>query len=145
MTTFRIRLLTAAALSAWIAHAPASAQRKPELLAERLVRDAVKEAAVIDPPAPPLADPATFGRNEQKQKRVDKLFQQAADAAVPRLYEAPKITEYNDGNPYGRKIYKVSSAMGTYCVTYDSNHTPNGIDIGRQGLKSKVGMCPIEF
>jgi hypothetical protein len=140
MTAPRSHLLcTVLALAAL----PALAQ---EPLTDRLVRDAVREAAAMESPAPAKVEaPVKFGKTEARQKQIDRLFQQAADAAPPKLYEAPKITEYNDGSPYGRRIYKVTTAMGTYCIKYETNHAPDGIDIGRQGLQSKVGMCPVEF
>jgi hypothetical protein len=108
MTAPRSHLLcTVLALAAL----PALAQ---EPLTDRLVRDAVREAAAMESPAPAKVEaPVKFGKTEARQKQIDRLFQQAADAAPPKLYEAPKITEYNDGSPYGRRIYRSCSKKHT--------------------------------
>jgi hypothetical protein len=67
-----------------------------------------------------------------------------AATRLPRAWEAPRIEQVQDQGGYGRKIYKVTSASGVYCVYYDSNYTPNGIDMMAKGIKPKTGNCPRE-
>ena len=67
-----------------------------------------------------------------------------AATRAPHLWEAPRIEPVMDQGGYDRKIYKVTSAGGVYCVYYDSNHTPNGLDTMKNGIKPKIATCPRE-
>lgn len=68
----------------------------------------------------------------------------AAAERGPHIWEAARIVPIADQGGYDRRIYKVITAVGTYCVYYDSNHTPNGIDTMKNGIKPKVASCPRE-
>ena len=46
-----------------------------------------------------------------------------------------------DPGGYGRRIYKVVGAMGTYCITVESNHAPGGQDVIRRGIQTKTTDC----
>lgn len=76
------------------------------------------------------------------QMRLERAMQKAHDMAPNRWYEAPKVTEIIDPGGYGRRRYRVVGANGTYCVTIESNHAPDGIDSMQHGIKPKLTNCP---
>lgn len=76
------------------------------------------------------------------QTRLEKGIELAHDLAPPKWYEGPKIKELVDPGGYGRKRYRVITAKGTYCITYESNHAPDGIDVIRKGMQQKLTTCP---
>lgn len=76
------------------------------------------------------------------QMRFQNGIQAANDAAPNRWFEAPKVTEIIDPGGYGRRRYKVVGANGTYCITIESNHAPDGIDSMQHGIKPKLTNCP---
>ena len=75
------------------------------------------------------------------QMKLSKGIAEAADLVLNKWYEAPKVTEVLDPGGYGRKRYRVAGAAGTYCVTYESNHAPDGLDTMRDGIKPKLTTC----
>ena len=75
------------------------------------------------------------------QMKLSKGIAEAADLVPNKWYEAPKVTEVLDPGGYGRRRYRVVGAAGTYCVTYESNHAPDGIDTMRDGIKPKLTTC----
>ena len=69
----------------------------------------------------------------------------AASVAPPKFYEAPRVTAVQDqGVGWGRRIDKVQTAFGTYCITYESNHGGDGRDPFKDALRPKVRNCPRE-
>lgn len=79
---------------------------------------------------------------ETAQMKLEKGIAHAAEMAPNRWYQAPKTQEIIDPGGYGRKRYRVVGAAGTYCVTYESNHAPDGIDSMQRGIRPKVTSCP---
>jgi hypothetical protein len=79
---------------------------------------------------------------ETTQTKLAKGIAEAADMAPNRWYQAPKTQEIIDAGGYGRKRYRVVGAAGTYCIIYESNRAPDGIDSMQRGLKPKVTSCP---
>jgi hypothetical protein len=79
---------------------------------------------------------------ETAQMKLEKGINHAAEMAPNRWYQAPKVQEIQDPGGYGRKRYRVVGANGTYCVTYESNHGPDGIDTMQRGIQPKVTSCP---
>lgn len=77
------------------------------------------------------------------QRRFERGVAEAADLAPNKWYEAPKVQEILDEGGYGRRRYRVVGAGGTYCVTYESNHAPDGLDTMRDGIKPKFTNCPV--
>ena len=75
------------------------------------------------------------------QMKLSKGIAEAADLVPNKWYEAPKVTEVLDPGGYGRRRYRVVGAAGTYCVTYESNHAPDGLDTMRDGIKPKLTTC----
>ncbi|MEO7497004.1 MAG: hypothetical protein ABIT83_14555 [Massilia sp.] len=78
---------------------------------------------------------------DTKYTRLARGMQDAADAVPNRWFEAPKVTEVQDPGQYGRRRYRVVGAMGTYCITIESNHAPDGIDTMKNGIKPKLTNC----
>jgi hypothetical protein len=74
--------------------------------------------------------------------RFEKGIELANELAPPKWYEAPKIKELVDPGGYGRRRYRVITANGTYCITYESNHAPDGIDVISKGMQQKKTTCP---
>ncbi|KQQ96725.1 hypothetical protein [Massilia sp. Leaf139] len=78
---------------------------------------------------------------ETAQMKLERGIAQAAEMAPNKWYQAPKTQEILDPGGYGRRRYRVITASGTYCVTYESNHAPDGIDTMRNGIKPKMTNC----
>jgi hypothetical protein len=87
-------------------------------------------------PGQPISAPLSNGTT-----RLAQGLQAAADAAPNRWYEAPKVTEIIDPGPYARRRYRVVGADRTYCITVESNHAPDGLDIARHGIGQKTTNC----
>lgn len=80
---------------------------------------------------------------DSPHKRMVRGMELANEKAPPGLFEAPKIREVIDAGQMGRKRYRVITARGTYCLTYDANHTPNGKDVIANGMSQRFSSCPI--
>ena len=123
-----------------VAQAPAPAPVTPE--------------AITAPPAPSAADILAQAkrdvgkidrelrkefpqRGEQKLddtgfKRMQQGFAEAYAAVPPKWYEASKIEEVGANAAKGSRTYKITSALGTLCVTTRA---------GKQG-ETMIGNCP---
>lgn len=73
--------------------------------------------------------------------KLERGIARAAELAPNKWYQAPKTEEIIDPGGYGRRRYRVTTAMGTYCVTYESNHAPDGRDSMRDGIPPKRTNC----
>jgi len=76
-------------------------------------------------------------RGEQKRedtsfKRMQQGFAEAYAAVPPKWYEASKIEEVGANEAKGSRTYKITSALGTLCVTTRA---------GKQG-ETMIGNCP---
>ncbi len=78
---------------------------------------------------------------ETAQTKLEKGIAQAGEMAPNKWYQAPKTQEILDPGGYGRRRYRVITAAGTYCVTDESNHAPDGIDSMQHGIKPKITTC----
>lgn len=78
---------------------------------------------------------------ETTAMKLARGITQAAEMAPNRWYQAPKTQEIIDPGGYGRRRHRVITASGTYCVTYESNHAPDGIDSMKEGIKPKLTTC----
>jgi len=75
------------------------------------------------------------------QMKLEAGIADAADMAPNKWYQAPKVKEVLDPSNYDRRRYRVVGAAGTYCVTYESHHAPDGLDTMRDGIKPKFTTC----
>jgi hypothetical protein len=107
-------------------------------LRERALRDvgAIDKALRKESPAHKADSPVST-----PQSRLEAGF---AEAYRPKVWEAPVITELSDQGQNGRRIYKVKTGLGTYCIYVDGVNTPNGIDMMQKGIQQKTGKCPRE-
>jgi len=107
------------------------AQAKGELgkIDAQIRRERERRGLISAPPDSPLL-------------RMQRKMTEAADAAPNKWYEAPKVSEIIDPGGYGRRRYKVVSPGGTYCITVESNHAPDGLDTMKNGIKPKITNCP---
>ncbi|UOD30377.1 hypothetical protein INH39_01050 [Massilia violaceinigra] len=110
--------------------------------AAEIMRQARRSIGKIDQdlrkahPGQPISAPVSNGAT-----RLAQGLQAAADAAPNRWYEAPKVTEIIDPGQYDRRRYRVVGADGTYCITVESNHAPDGLDISSKGIQHKKTNC----
>ena len=65
-------------------------------------------------------------------KRMQQGFAEAYAAVPPKWYEASKIEEIGANEAKGSRTYKITSALGTLCVTTRA---------GKSG-ETMIGMCP---
>ncbi|MCE3604526.1 hypothetical protein LXA47_13020 [Massilia sp. P8910] len=120
----------------------ADAPSAPTPSAAEIMRQARSSIGKIDQdlrkahPGQPITAPVSNGAS-----RLAQGLQAAADAAPNRWYEAPKVTEIIDPGPYSRRRYRVVGADGTYCITVESNHAPDGLDIMKNGMQHKKTNC----
>jgi hypothetical protein len=122
--------------------APPMADAAPAPSSTDLLRDARAAVGAIDRalraenPARGIQAPV-----ETRQMKLEKGIARAAELAPNKWYQAPKVEEILDPGGYGRRRYRVVGAAGTYCVTYESNHAPDGLDTMRDGIKPKFTNC----
>lgn len=76
------------------------------------------------------------------QARLEKGIELANELAPPRWYEAAKVKELIDPGGYGRRRYRVITAHGTFCMTYESAHSPDGRDPMTRNTAPKLTNCP---
>jgi hypothetical protein len=71
-------------------------------------------------------------------------FDAAKDAVPPKWYEAARITELGVQAGTGARMYKVVSALGTYCIRVASNHTLADMlpKPGAKGDQMSTGIRP---
>lgn len=126
-----------------LAAAPLALAQKP-LDIDALKEQARVQAEKIDAqkPASEAAAPLAISPREEAWKRFEKDVQRAGEMAPPRAGQAPKVEEITEPGGYGRRRYRVITATGTYCITYESNHAPDGIDSMANGIKPKITNCP---
>jgi hypothetical protein len=75
------------------------------------------------------------------QKRLVSGIELAHELAPPKWYQPSKITELTDPGGYGRKRYRIVTAHGTYCMTYESHHSPDGRDAATRTSAPKMTNC----
>lgn len=79
---------------------------------------------------------------DSPQLRLAQGIEDAYDAVPPKWYESAKIKEIIDPGQYGRKRYRITTAFGTFCMTYESPNSPTGqLDIGKR-VEPKMTNCP---
>lgn len=82
--------------------------------------------------------------------RMQAAFDAARDAVPPKWYEAARIVPIGDQSGNGPRVYKIVTAAGTYCVTYDTNHSlkemlpkdSSSKDQMSAGIKPTYSTCP---
>ena len=88
---------------------------------------------------------STFGTTlETKGERLAKGIELAHQMAPNKWYQAAKVEDITPPGDDARKIYKITTALGTYCVRYaDKNRA---WDHGQANLGEPLtGSCPHMF
>jgi hypothetical protein len=88
---------------------------------------------------------STFGTTvETKEQRLAKGIEKAFDMAPNKWYQAAKVEDVTPPGADARKVYKVTTALGTYCVRYADKS--RAWDHGQANLgEPLIGACPHEF
>lgn len=55
------------------------------------------------------------------QDRLDRRFAEAHAAARPEWYQAAKAEEVTTASNGGARVYRITTALGAFCVTYPKN------------------------
>ena len=129
------------------------AETRPTPSTDDMLRQARKDLVGIDKdlkkefPGPLIKAP----RNTP-QSRLEQGIDLAYELAPPKWYEQAKIKELTVPGGSGERRYRITTAAGTYCLTYPSNHSLISYIMQQQGLGSRQSaikpqktMCPIEF
>jgi type IV secretory pathway VirB10-like protein len=129
---------------------------------------AVQEAAPVDPAAPaPVTvqqmmsiarrdlgkidqqlrkenSQALSASGQTKEQRLSRGFEQAHELAPNKWYQAARIEDITPPGDDARKIYRITTALGTYCVRYpDKSRMPQ---TGAANLGAPlIGACPHMF
>lgn len=124
----------------------------PGAFAQILDMDLAKEQARAtvekidaEKPLPESMRPLSATPKQEAWKRFEKGIERAGEMAPPRAGEAPKIEEIIDPGGYGRRVDRVTTSTGTYCIVHESNHAPDGIDSLQNGIKPKIMTCPKDW
>jgi hypothetical protein len=55
------------------------------------------------------------------QNRLDRRFEEAHAAARPEWFQAAKIEEITTARSGGARVYRITTVVGVFCVTYSSS------------------------
>lgn len=132
-------------LALLLAAAPAAFAQVLDMdLAKEQARATVEKLDAAKP-LPESTRPMTASPKEKAWQQFEKDVERAGELAPPRPGEAPKIEEIIDPGGYGRRVDRVISATGTYCIVHESNHAPDGIDSMQRGIQQKIVTCPKDW
>jgi hypothetical protein len=82
---------------------------------------------------------------ETALQRLARGIDQAHQAAPNRWYQAARIEDITPPGDDARKIYRIATALGTYCVHYKDKNRP-GVDHGQANSgEALIGACPHMF
>lgn len=117
---------------------PADPFNKPERTASDIMAQAKRDVGKIDSELRRASPSQIHAPVSTPQTR---LIAGLNDAKVQHWYDAAQIEEIPDQSGSGRRISKVKTALGTYCVTYQSNNSAlDGFEPNKGG--PKVTNCP---
>ena len=124
---------------------PALAQTS-SLSADSIVSVAKRDIGKIDREVrTEFKQPPLSASVDTAMERLAKGIEQAHAAAPNKWYQAAKVEDITPPGDDARKIYRVTTALGTYCARYrDKNRA--GFDYGQANLgEPLVGVCPRMF
>jgi hypothetical protein len=122
-----------------------SAQTPPaHVSAEEIMRIAKQDLGKIDRELRMDGKESFSAFGDTTQRRLEQAFEAAHAAAPNKWYQAAKVEDITPPGDDARKIYKITTALGTYCVRYvDKNRT---FDHGQANLGAPLtGACPRMF
>lgn len=114
----------------------------PQTAGERFLDQARRDIAAIERDLRNQARGLVKAPADSPQIRMQKGIAHAAEMAQNKWYEAPKVQELVVAGAYGGRRYRVITAGGTYCVTYETNHALDGRDSMKDGIQPKFTNCP---
>lgn len=79
---------------------------------------------------------------DSPELRMRRGLARAAELAPNKWYEVPKMEELVVAGGSGARRYRVTTANGEYCVTYETNHSLDGRDTMKNGIQPKFTSCP---
>lgn len=130
----------ALALPLYAAAAPA-----PRMTVDEMIDMVKRDLAKTDQEQRKEQPQATLGAAvETREQRLAKGIEQAHDTAPNKWYQVAKVEDITPPGDDARKIYKITTALRTYCVRYaDKNRT---WDHGQANLgEPLIGSCPHMF
>lgn len=123
----------------------AIAEVPPALSAADMLKQARKDLVSIEKDLKKeFPEPRVKAPRNTPQSRLEKGMDLAYEMAPPKWYEQAKIKELSVPGSPGVRRYRITTALGTYCVTYPANNSA-AFDSMQQGGKPKKSTCPIEF
>jgi hypothetical protein len=123
----------------------AAAAPAPHLTVEQMIALVKNDVSKTDQEQRKEPPRATLGAAvETSEQRLAKGIEQAHAEAPNKWYQAAKIDDITPPGDDARKIYKITTALKTYCVRYaDKNRT---WDHGQANLgEPLIGSCPHMF
>lgn len=127
-----------------LARLDATAQVQQEA-ADKAKQDAAELAArpANQQMLPKTPKPAALSGTASQMERLAKGIEAAHAAAPNRWYQAAKIEDFTPPGDDQRKIYKITTVLGEYCVRYkDKNKADQGLANAGAPL---IGACPHMF
>ena len=92
---------------------------------------------------PKTPKPAALSGTASQMEKLAKGIEAAHAAAPNRWYQAAKIEDFTPPGDDQRKIYKITTVLGEYCVRYkDKNKADQGLANAGEPL---IGACPHMF
>lgn len=124
--------------------APAAPPAQPQRTAAEMLEQARRDIGKFDKELrKEFARKGITAPTSSPQQRLAQGIEDAYDAVPPKWYESAKVKEIIDPGQYGRKRYKITTAFGTYCMTYESPNSPTAqLDIGKR-VEPKMTNCPV--
>jgi hypothetical protein len=82
---------------------------------------------------------------ETALQKLARGIDQAHQAVPNKWYQAARIEDITPPGDDARKIYRITTVLGTYCVRYKDKNRP-GVDHGQANLgEALIGACPHMF
>ncbi len=119
--------------------APAPAQHESQ--ADAIRRQALRDIAQIDRDLRKASPSQIQAPVDTPATRLAAGIAQATRR--PSLLEPARIEAITDQTEFKRRMYKVTTALGTYCVIYEATHRA-AVDNMGSGSKPHITTCPRE-
>lgn len=122
-----------------------AAEPAPHLTVDQMISMVKKDLSKADEEQRKDHPQATLGATvETKGQRLAKGIELAHQMAPNKWYQAAKVEDITPPGDDARKIYRITTALGTYCVRYaDKNRA---WDHGQANLGEPLaGACPHMF
>ena len=131
-----------------LAAPPATPQAAPATLPPDVLQQALKAAGAIDRELRTERRQSLTLDADSVQARLDKGFAAAHAAVKPKWYEKAQIELFSAPND-PRRIYQITTALGTYCLYYPDKASMSVNGSAGAGHASfgqpRMGSCPTRF